>query len=236
MGPKIVSIDLGGVNCYLAKTDSGFVLFDTGGHIVMDKEFNNRRHALEDELLKNGCNADNLHLIVLTHGDNDHAANALYFSKFFNAKIALHKDDEYLVLSPTLDDYMASYHYRSGMLNLVFKMMKKTITGATQKFLSAFKTFKPDILLTDGFDFSAYGFNAKVIHIPGHTPGSIGILFENGDFIAGDLLANNKKPEIIPNANDFKVLNANIGKLKNYDIKTVYPGHGKPFEFSQLAL
>ena len=201
MGHRIVRIDLGGVNCYLAKTDSGFVLFDTGGHIVMDKEFNNRRQVLEDELLKNGCNADNLNLIILT-----------------------------------LNDYMASFHYRSGFLNLVFKMMKNTITGATQKFLSHFETFKPDILLLDGFDFSEYGLNAKAIHIPGHTPGSIGILFENGDLIAGDLFANNKKPEIIPNANDFKVLNLNIGKLKNYDIKTVYPGHGKSFEFNQLTL
>jgi glyoxylase-like metal-dependent hydrolase (beta-lactamase superfamily II) len=53
----------------------------------------------------------------------------------------------------------------------------------------------------------------------------------NGDFIAGDTFSNNNKPDTAPNAFDFNLLNKSIDQLKNLDIKTVYPGHGTPFEF-----
>ena len=47
---------------------------------------------------------------------------------------------------------------------------------------------KPDLYLEDGYDLSKYGFDAKVVEIPGHSKGSIGILTANGDFFCGDLL------------------------------------------------
>jgi len=59
---------LGGVNCYLIETDTGYILIDTGG--------SNRRTDLEKELESAGCQTGNLKLIVLTHGDFDHTGNA----------------------------------------------------------------------------------------------------------------------------------------------------------------
>ena len=58
---------LGRVNCYLLKTAGGYVLIDTG----LDRQ----RAALEKQLARAGCEPGNLGLIVLTHGDVDHAAN-----------------------------------------------------------------------------------------------------------------------------------------------------------------
>lgn len=57
---EIIRIDLDGVNCYLLKQKDNFVLFDTGGHMNMDKTFDNRRNALISELDKAGCTPDNL--------------------------------------------------------------------------------------------------------------------------------------------------------------------------------
>ena len=59
-----------------------------------------------------------------------------------------------------------------------------------------FDKFKPDIYLTDGQNLNEYGFNATVVHIPGHTKGSIGILTDDGNLFAGDTFTNNKKPDI----------------------------------------
>lgn len=81
MNQEIIRIDLGGVNCYLLKENSKFILFDTGGHLFMDKTFSNRREELEKELETYGCTQNNLVLIVLTHGDNDHATNAAFLKK-----------------------------------------------------------------------------------------------------------------------------------------------------------
>ena len=64
---------LGSVNCYLIKTNTGHILIDTG--------CSNKRTDLEKELEGAGCQPSNLKLIVLTHGDFDHAGNAAYLRK-----------------------------------------------------------------------------------------------------------------------------------------------------------
>lgn len=230
----IIRIDLNGVNCYAAKSENGFILFDTGGHLVMDKHFTNRREDLQKELAAAGCTEHNLRLIVLTHGDNDHACNAAYLRTRYNTKIAMHSGDSELVENPSLHKWMESFQYHSLAYRLVFRLLNKTITKATQRTLEDFQPFSPDVLLNDGFDLSSYGLDAAVIHLPGHTKGSIAILTKSGDLIAGDTFSNIKRPSSAPNADDFKQLSISIKKLRNFKINTVYPGHGNPFEFEKL--
>jgi len=67
---EIITIDLGGVNCYLLGTDNGFVLIDSG--------VSNKRSQLVAEMENTGCRLGSLKLIVLTQGEVDHAANAAY--------------------------------------------------------------------------------------------------------------------------------------------------------------
>jgi hydroxyacylglutathione hydrolase len=52
----------------------------------------------------------------------------------------------------------------------------------------AFDTFAPDELLEDGRSLSDFGLDATVLHLPGHTRGSIGILTRNGALFRGDLM------------------------------------------------
>ena len=54
--------------------------------------------------------------------------------------------------------------------------------------------FNPDLTIEDGYDFSSFGFKAKVLHLPGHTKGSIEILTYENDLFCGDLLGNINKP------------------------------------------
>jgi glyoxylase-like metal-dependent hydrolase (beta-lactamase superfamily II) len=95
--------------------------------------------------------------------------------------------------------------------------------------LSKSDRFKPDIYVEDGQDLLEYGFDAKIIHIPGHSKGSIGILTANGDLFCGDLFTNTNKPAINSIMDDKEAAYASIRKLKNLNVNTVYPGHGKPF-------
>jgi len=231
---EIIRIDLNGVNSYLAKCEDGFMLFDTGGHIVIDQQFMNRRELLLKEIETAGCTKNSLKVIVLTHGDNDHSCNAAYLREYFNTKIAMHNGDRKSVENPTMQEWMESYKYRALELQQMFLQYKDIIIKVTQKTLDDFEKFSPDVLLEDGFDLSFYGFDARVIHVPGHTKGSIAILTKNGELIAGDTFANNDKPGSAPNANDFSQLDDSIDRLKNMKIKTVYPGHGNPFNFKEF--
>jgi hydroxyacylglutathione hydrolase len=234
MKQEIIRIDLEGVNCYLGKAGDSFILFDTGGHTIMDKQFSNRRETLERELEKAGCKPGNLKLVVLTHGDNDHTANAAFIRDKYTTKIAMHAGDVELVENPVIEKVMESFRYKSLIYKVVFVFMKKLIQRVSLKMLVNFERFTPDVYVDEGYSLQEYGFEAKVLHIPGHTAGSIGVLTANGDLIAGDTFTNMSKPDFAPNAYDFKILAASVDRLKAMDIKTVHPGHGTPFETKQL--
>ncbi|OYT33347.1 MBL fold metallo-hydrolase [Archaeoglobales archaeon ex4484_92] len=205
---------LGTVNCYLIKTDTGYILIDTG--------CSNKRTELEKELERVGCKPGNLKLIVLTHGDFDHTGNAAYLREKFGARIAMHHDDSGMVERGDMFWNRRKGNISLGMIaRILFRFGKK-------------ERFKPDLYIDDGYDLSDYGFNAKVLHILGHSKGSIGILTANGDLFCGDLLENKDKPVLSSIMDDLSAANASVEKLKKLRVKTVYPGHGKPFPMEQF--
>ena len=200
---------LGSVNCYLIETDTGYVLIDTGS--------SNKRTDLEKELISAGCKRGSLKLIVITHGDFDHAGNAAYLRTKFGTKIAVHYDDSGMVERGDM-----FWNRKKG--NILIRMIAPILFGFGKS-----ARFKPDLYIEDGYDLAGYGFDAKVLHIPGHSKGSIGILTAAGDLFCGDLLINNNKPVLNSIMDDSSAANASIEKLKSLEINTVYPGHGKPF-------
>lgn len=200
---------LGSVNCYLIETDTGYVLIDTGG--------SNKRADLENELENAGCKPGNLELIVLTHGDFDHSGNCAHLREKYGAKIAMHREDSGMVeRGDMFSNRESSNIFLRMMAPILFRFPKSD-------------RFKPDLYVEDGYDLSEYGFDAKVLHIPGHSKGSIGILTANGDLFCGDLLANTDKPEVNSIMDDPAAASASVEELKGLEINTVYPGHGKPF-------
>jgi len=197
----------GSVNCYLLKASGGCMLIDTA--------CSNSRDELEREL-DAGC-AGKLKLIVLTHGDFDHTGNAAYLRQRFGAKIAMHRADSTVV---ERGDIFGG-RQRS---NSFFRVLAPVLFGFGRS-----KRFKPDLYLEDGYDFAEYGFEAKVVHIPGHSSGSIGILTAGGELFGGDLLIRKNGPRRNKIIDDPAAAEASIAKLKSLKIKTVYPGHGWPF-------
>jgi hydroxyacylglutathione hydrolase len=108
--------------------------------------------------------------------------------------------------------------------NIIIRKLLPILSG----FGSA-ERFAPDLLLEDGQDLSGYGFDARVISIPGHSKGSIGFLTAAGEFFCGDLLDNTKEPALNSIMDDLAAATASLQKLRGLSIGTVYPGHGKPF-------
>lgn len=200
---------LGSVNCYLIATDTGYMLIDTGG--------SNKRIDLEKELESSGCKPGYLKLIVLTHGDFDHTGNAAYLREKFGAIIAMHHGDSGMVEHGDM-----FWSRRKG--NILLGMIARILFGFGKK-----ERFKPDLSIEDGYNLSDYGFDAKVLYIPGHSKGSIGILTAAGDLFCGDLLENTDKPSLGSIIDDSITANASVEKLKKLKANAVYPGHGKPF-------
>jgi hydroxyacylglutathione hydrolase len=209
MTQGITTIATSIVNCYLLKAAAGFILIDTG--------ISFQRGALKKALDRAGCKPGDLKLIIITHADFDHTGNCVWLREKYRAIIAIHRSD-----APAVEngDMLLCRKNRLGLISRV--VMR--ILG-----LLFFRRFQPDVFIADGDDLSRYGLRARIIHIPGHSAGSTGVLTEEGDFFCGDLLRNLKQPEPTPLVDDATELNESIKKLKSLNIKTVYPGHGKPF-------
>jgi len=156
-------------------------------------------------------------LIILTHGDFDHTGNCAYFREKYNTKIAMHQYDMGMV------EYGDMFWNRQKGNRLIKKLINLTFN---------IKRFKPDFELDEQTDLSEYGLNAKVLYLPGHSKGSIGILTSDKNLFCGDLFTNRKKPEQNSLADNISDLNRSIEKVKRLDINTVYPGHGEPFQMS----
>jgi glyoxylase-like metal-dependent hydrolase (beta-lactamase superfamily II) len=202
------------VNCYLVKTGDSYILIDTG--------FSTKRTGLEKELESAGVRPGNLKLIVLTHGDFDHTGNAAYLRKKFGTEIAMHDGDSGMV-------ERGDMFWNRKKSNILLGMIAPILFGFGKS-----ERFIPDLYIEDGYNLSGYGFDAKVLHIPGHSKGSIGILTAGGDLFCGDLIMNEDKPGLNSNMDDSTAANSSIEKLKSLKINTVYTGHGKPFHWEQF--
>ena len=220
---EIKTITLRGVNCYLIKIGDVFILIDTG--------FPNKRTDLEKELESAGCKPGNLKLVVITHGDFDHTGNCAYLREKYGTKIAMHRSESEVV---ERGDMLLGRKDRHILARMIFRLMFRIILAFMR--LGRFDKFKPDLYIEDGYDLSEYGFDAKILHIPGHSKGSIGILTIGGDLFCGDLLTNRDKPALNSIMDDPEAANTSVEKLKSLKINTVYPGHGKQFPMERFII
>ena len=202
------------VNCYLVKTPSGYILIDTG--------LQKKRSDLVRELKTAGCKPGDLNLILITHGHLDHNGSTAYLREKYGAKVAVHGGDSGMAESGDMFVGM------KGLAVTVIRVLLPLIG------MSRYDGFTPDITLEEGQDLSEYGLDARVIHLPGHSKGSIGVLTDGGDLFCGDILGNTGKPAKTTLVDDSAELDASVERLKTLGILTVYPGHGKPFQMKQF--
>lgn len=113
--------------------------------------------------------------------------------------------------------------------NVLIRKLLPTLSG-----FGAAERFAPDVLLADGDDLAAYGLDARIILIPGHSKGSIAVLTTSADLFCGDLLTNTDRPALNSLMDDPVAGRASLQKLRGLAIGTVYPGHGQQFTLDQL--
>ena len=203
------------VNVYLVKASGSYYLIDTG--------MTNARRQLEAELERLGCQPGNLKLVLLTHGDFDHIGNAVYLRQRFDTKIAMHaRDVGMLEHGDMLWERKIDNRVLKGLMQLI--MPFKAGNRGT-----------PDIYLEDGASLSEYGWDAKVLNTPGHSSGSICILTPLGELFCGDLFTNSTGKAMLNSMMyDHAAGKLSLERLKTFQIKTIYPGHGKPFGWEEL--
>ena len=171
MPEDVVAIDLGFVNAYLIRAGEGFVLVDTG--------LASQRAKLKLALAAALCEPGKLRLVVLTHADLDHAGNARALQAEWGTPIAAHPADAW-ALEAGAEPKRTGRGPVAGLLMFLSRALRRAIGPA-----GTAPRLKADVLLEDGADLGSWGLRARVLHLPGHTRGSIAVLTEGGELLAG---------------------------------------------------
>ncbi|NCC88120.1 MAG: MBL fold metallo-hydrolase [Clostridia bacterium] len=143
--------------------------------------------------------------ILLTHGHFDHILGVAELKKIYkNAKVAIHSVD-----AVCLEDPKKSMSKFSAYLDKIQTPVR------------------PDIMLKDNDEINLGELKLKVLHTPGHTPGSICFVCDDVIFSGDTLFCKTVGRTDLEGGNMDDMINSinRIGKLQgDY---TVFPGHNR---------
>ncbi|MGC4815012.1 MBL fold metallo-hydrolase [Micromonospora sp. DT228] len=89
-------------------------------------------------------------------------------------------------------------------------------------------------LLDDGDHVDLGGRTLTVLHLPGHTPGSVALLEERtGTLYSGDIIYEGALIDDLPNS-DVADYRRSMEFLADLDVSIVHPGHGRSFDRARL--
>ncbi len=194
----------GNVNCYIVTDHGNAILVDTG----------RVRHR---DMVLEKCRKFGVGLIVLTHGHLDHCQNAAYLAGRLRIPIAMSERDENLI--PDNRNQPLSAKTLPGKL-----VLAASLASFEKDRLDA---FVPTIALREGESLASYGVDAKVIELPGHTDGSIGLETETG-LLVGDALMNLFYPTVSMLYTDEEAMRKSVARIGKLGDRKIYFGHGRP--------
>lgn len=228
---------VGDVNVYLIKEDP-VTLIDVGPKTIEASE------ALRLKLADHGLKFSDIRRIVLTHAHEDHCGLAKSVrDEAKDAEILIHEWETGHLFGRLAQDEHRHLMLRSGVPESVFAEMKtlyEEISLLTDSLEDG--DFKP---LRDEMELEFESGSLKVLHTPGHTPGSCSFVREaNRTLVCGDCVLKRitPNPVLSPDPIDptkrFKSLAeylVSLSKLRSYSPTLAYGGHGEPVtDFDEL--
>ncbi|MBM4445976.1 MAG: MBL fold metallo-hydrolase [Chloroflexi bacterium] len=157
-----------GANAYLL-VDDGLTLVDTG--------FFGRADRILEQIKELGYSPSDVTRIIITHHHADHIGSLAELKRVTQAEVIAHPAD-----APYID----------GSLPQPGPARPQWLGKFLARFSWLWSTepVAVDVLVNDGDELPILG-GVKILHTPGHTPGSICLYLQSKDLlIAGDLLAN----------------------------------------------
>lgn len=215
---RVYRIGLPNVSAYVIYRPGEAILVDCGNSGSEDKILKIFDHLrLKPEMLR---------LLVLTHSHFDHAGSAGRMRELTGCKVMVHQSEADR-LKEGYSPIPPGTRWKAKLLVTLGRIFARK--------LMKFPGTEPDLLVEESFDLKAFGFPGQVIHTPGHTFGSMVVLMEEGQLITGDTMFGvENKQHFPPFAEDLRALLRSWEHIRDMQITTCYPAHGRHFSFDSF--
>ena len=198
-------------NCYLIRGDGGTVLIDPGPPGGAAKVIAGATAF--------GVRPGDVHLILTTHGHLDHYGAAAGVKAWCDAPVAAYPGEPEFSRDRR-NSLPPAQTLRGSMIRWIYLLLSP---------LARFVPLEADLFLEDGADLAPYGVEARTMLLPGHSPGSLGVVTAMGDVFVSDLFVNYAVPSQPLYLSDREAWQHSCERVRKLEPRTVYVGHGEPF-------
>lgn len=218
--PEVVQLELGGLYDVTLIRGPKPLLVDAGPEAAFED--------LCAGLRKLGVEPKDLGLLILTHAHSDHAGGARALQEL-GVPVLVHEGDAGWL--------RAGDHGELFATNLEAVLAQPTIP-------SRYPAVEPDIVLHGEapYPLDAFGLDGTLVHVGGHTPGSIVVHLGNGAVILGDLVRGGWLAGLVdrgaparhlfhqyPVEDSIAIAEGFVRRVAAcHDVKLAYVGHGGP--------
>jgi glyoxylase-like metal-dependent hydrolase (beta-lactamase superfamily II) len=207
-GYEIIQIMSGRSNVFLLTNGEKNILIDTSVSRLWS-----RLQKILDKL-----SIYRIDYLILTHAHFDHAANANQIKKKFDVPVIVQKEEaSYLSNGDNILPNGTTIFTRP-----IVKLFGKRLSSRFK-----YEACKCDLLVDSYFELKDFGFNAYLMHTPGHTIGSMSLIIDNEVAIVGDSMFGVFKWSVFPPyAEDTEKMIQSWGKLLETNCSLFIPSHG----------
>lgn len=221
LGPSLHRIGSTLVNSYLVE-DAGLVT-------IIDAGLPGYWNDLPGELAAMGRTLDDVRAVVLTHGDTDHIGFAERIRRERGVPVYVHEHDAGRARGEVKKRSSGWGPVKLGPL-AGFLLYTARKGGLRIPSLTSVETFR------DGAILDVPG-SPRMIHLPGHTPGSVAIhvpavdaVFMGDAFTTRSVLTGQSGPRPAPFTLEPDQAMASLAKLDDVQARWALPGHGDPWD------
>lgn len=220
LAPSLHRIGSDLVNVYLVEDDNGVTIVDAG--------LPGQWEDLEPELAEMGRSLADVRAVLLTHGDTDHIGFAELIRSKHGVPILVHELDAARARGEVKKEIKWGKVKIAPLMKFLWYSGRRGGLSITP--VSEVMTF------VDGQLLDLPG-SPVVIHIPGHTPGSVAFHFPSVDAVfvgdamtTGHVLTGDMGPQPAPFTLDPDHALESLGRLEGLGATWVLPGHGPPWD------
>ncbi len=212
------------ITTFLSGIANTHLIENSRGVVIVDAGMPNHEQEILARLRALGKSERDVRLILLTHAHIDHAGSAAALRRATGAPIAMHRADEHLAQTRVLQMPPGRNAFITAGARALQPLMR----------FAPMETFTPDIWLAEGQALQEFGLDARIIHTPGYTRGSISVWFDDGALFVGDAILNLLRVSLPLVWEDAAATYASAREIIALRPRVCYTGHGRTFEWNDL--